>query len=770
MLKKILFIFFNFILGLIALALLLVAVVVFKPNWVINKSNLQWAQSKFFPEFQIPWTDLDLRLLREGSGQYSFYFSGQDFCQDLDDYGNACFKEVLIDLLITTNFRTVQAVEFNNFTIKDKDISITLPPSPEEEPKEEMDLTGLTTSLESVEFYLKRIHFKTYELELGNTSISTADTAFQIYLKSHPEFHFQVKQTSGLELDLVGTLSRGKESLDLASTVQMTFGKVDLNSRLFSIDETYFAENNFKFIPAQPSLKKSLKHLSGDLNFELTSQNFIAKSHSLDIGLNIDPLRSVQIPLCELKVALSLEENIPLQCKVIQVHFDIHRLDLKGLKSRFSDFPKRIDFSLSSAIPHSWLKEPPAESGDALQVSVKADPLTHPLFTLNFEAQTGVLLTADGMALNDPDLQFLLEVPKFQSLVSRLENSRFAIPAPFHVMTGSLRAEVKEVPKASRENLTLPFTVSSNLASERNRVIGDVNGVFNYSFKGAPPALDVNVELDQFHIQLPPFDPLRGFPPLAPDTRISETLEPQKEEKNKEPAMNMTLHLKTKRPDSIRVYQELISPYASFGLDVKVKDDVDFEISKSPEPFQITYLNRTVTLQNFSLEKEATVNQIVVDGVLLYKAAEYDVFIRFAGPTDKPKVLLTSEPPLDRRDIISVLLYNRVTSETASFEQENVGGAEAAMADQAIGLFGIWAFASTPIEAVSYNPVSGTYSAQIKLPEGFRLSVGTDWESVQNLELRRRLTENWMIMTTYRPQSETGRDSSEVMLQRRISY
>lgn len=140
------------------------------------------------------------------------------------------------------------------------------------------------------------------------------------------------------------------------------------------------------------------------------------------------------------------------------------------------------------------------------------------------------------------------------------------------------------------------------------------------------------------------------------------------------------------------------------------------------------------------------------------------------GTLDDPKLLLSSTPSLPREDIISLLIYNRKSSEISSFEKENVGGTEAAIVDRALGLFSIWAFASTPIDSVSYDPSTKTYSAQISLPGGVNFSIGTDWDRVSILSFRKRLNDSWSIVTSYLPATQDQDSKENILLQKEISF
>ncbi len=132
-------------------------------------------------------------------------------------------------------------------------------------------------------------------------------------------------------------------------------------------------------------------------------------------------------------------------------------------------------------------------------------------------------------------------------------------------------------------------------------------------------------------------------------------------------------------------------------------------------------------------------------------------------------MILRSEPSLPRDDIISLILYGKTSDRLASFEKESVGSTQAAINDRALGLFSIWAFASTPIESVSYDSNRKIYSANISLPGGISLNIGTNWEQVNSLSLRKYIANGWSFVTSYEP-SDISEEKSDFLLKKEISY
>ena len=198
----------------------------------------------------------------------------------------------------------------------------------------------------------------------------------------------------------------------------------------------------------------------------------------------------------------------------------------------------------------------------------------------------------------------------------------------------------------------------------------------------------------------------------------------------------------------------------------KIKNNqTSFDI-KVKNGSKVQYLKRQLEIKKISIDKKKKIT--LIDAKFEYEASGYKIFLDVIGTADKPVLLLTSFPSLPREEIISLLLYNRKSSELTGFDKASVGSTENAISNKALGLFSIWAFASTPIESVTYNSETKTYSASVSLPGGASLSIGTDWDTLNNLSFRKRINSTWAVVTTFEPTETDSRET--IMLQKEISF
>ena len=125
----------------------------------------------------------------------------------------------------------------------------------------------------------------------------------------------------------------------------------------------------------------------------------------------------------------------------------------------------------------------------------------------------------------------------------------------------------------------------------------------------------------------------------------------------------------------------------------------------------------------------------------------YAITANFSQVNKKAVVELTSQPPLSEEDIISLLLFNEISSELEPENQKAVTDTESAVSKRALGFFSIWILSSTPVESVNFDPSTQIYSAKVKLPGGLTAQVGSDWNRAHEFELRKRLSKRWAITT-----------------------
>lgn len=408
-----------------------------------------------------------------------------------------------------------------------------------------------------------------------------------------------------------------------------------------------------------------------------------------------------------------------------------------------------------------------AESLEKLaEINLSAESEEQGFLNLNLKTSFEFFQSSKKLSWNIKQLDAEVNVSSFQEIVQKLKESRWAIPMPFNTLDGDVKINIQEL-SSKETQMHIKGHVKINLKGKGNQSVQlAAKGSYLHSFdvKTKPHFLKANVMLNKVAFHLPPIDPLRGIPPLTDDPRVSS-----KKVKTQKNTLKYDISIQSSKKDSIQIYYKHFVPFltASLSADLNTARNIfTFEVY---QPFEISYLRREVQINNFKVENNnSDTSKLYVDGHMTYQASDYLIFIDLLGDIERPNVKLSSQPSLPRDDIISLLLYKRTRGTLSSSQRKNVGGTDAALTDRAIGLIGIWAFASTPIESIYYNSQNQSYQAVISLPGEIKMNVGTDWEDSQFVGLKKRLSSRWSLVTGYESGDEQG--IGNIFLQREYSY
>jgi hypothetical protein len=290
----------------------------------------------------------------------------------------------------------------------------------------------------------------------------------------------------------------------------------------------------------------------------------------------------------------------------------------------------------------------------------------------------------------------------------------------------------------------------------------------NVSQKWDDLNLSVKVSVADLQLQLPPLNPVGGIPKVAPDARIlkkPKLVTVVNTGNRRKLRIGFDFEVATVKPGAIRLLSKYAQPYLPVSLAVNATEKTQAQGFIQAEPFKVEYLRRVVQVEKFRLDLEdIKKNVLPISGRLRIDQASYKIYINFEGTVQQPQVVLSSDPYLSQNEIISVLLYGRTSDQLVSADAQTAGSFEAAMADRAIGLFGLWAFAATPIQSFSYNPITKVYTATVMITDDLTAGIGTNWEEATRLELRKRVSNRWMLTASWAP-NDAGETEQSLVLQ-----
>jgi hypothetical protein len=348
-----------------------------------------------------------------------------------------------------------------------------------------------------------------------------------------------------------------------------------------------------------------------------------------------------------------------------------------------------------------------------------------------------------------PSANVNLVIHSFQGMKNFLDAKGVVVPAPLDILEGKITFVANDKIAMDDDGYSTKASSVIELASKTQKVSIETHFQFYLVETLRRLNIDVDLLVKELRLELPPIDPVLGVPSLAKDTRI--LTRPKELKKTGGLKVDIAVRARTEHPGAIQLLSEYAKPY----VPISVHATSEGNISKgqvSIEPFSINYLRRVVNVEKLKITLPAPDEEdMPIAGRMVVEQGGYKIFIDITGAMQAPAIAFSSDPYLPRSDIISVLLYGRVNDQLVSGDAETAGRFDAAVTDRAIGLVGLWAFATTPIQSFSYNSVTKVYTATVKLGAGLTAGVGTNWEKATNFEVRKRLSQRWALTASWSP-------------------
>lgn len=542
---------------------------------------------------------------------------------------------------------------------------------------------------------------------------------------------------------------------------------VDLNQELIG----RYADEKAYFVASGPvTYAKDKLTLLGQPRLELSLKPNAA-TLEIDTQVSGIPGPIPQVKDAKIKIMTPLDEDIlfsekPSEFSVnIPVSLEYMDPTLKGRlqKACQCQFPLSLFIKADGRIWLAGLLNEAAKNKTVLDTTVKVENVKNRLFSIDLASD--LRIEKNKATWNFfPVLNCGASIYDLQGVKPLLDAYKIPIPAPLDVLSGGIhlfaKGPVSQANKASR----FPARITMDLSSKKQliKLQSDAEVLLNHDFKKAH--LDLAVKVDDFQLELPPLDPIGGKPRITSDSRLLKT--PPSSNKETKFEMSFNIQVDTVKPGAIRLISEFFKPYLPLTLNLKIKSDTANNGFVQAEPFDVVYLRRKVRVEKLRLDINQIDEDILpVDGRFKIQQTQYTIYIDIKGNAKNPNITFTSDPELTESEIISVLLYDRTSDQLVSADAETSGSVQAAVADRAIGLFGLWAFASTPIKSFYYNPVSKIYTATVSLGDGVTAGIGTTWESTAQFELRKRVSRSWMLTARWTAATAQEAQNSELVLQ-----
>ncbi len=410
----------------------------------------------------------------------------------------------------------------------------------------------------------------------------------------------------------------------------------------------------------------------------------------------------------------------------------------------------------------SHLLSESADRRPALDAEIKIESVHNKLLSADVKASVEIEKQKKQFFYK-PNLDGSIEVHSFQGLRKFLDAKNILVPAPFDVLDGTLLFVSKGPVETTDKGYVFPGNLKVNLASDRQKINLETSAQAHLNTELTEALVEVKARLADFQVVLPPLDPLKGKPRLAMDQRILKAPIVLKKSKFK---LSLSFEVDTVQPGAIRLLSKYFVPNLPMTLKIQRNNNQANGGFVQTEPFDIVYLRRKVRVQKMKLDlSDSDTGIFPVDAQFKIQQTQYLITIDVKGTTEQPQIVMSSDPYLPESEIISVLIYDRLSTDLIAADAETAGGVQAAMADRAIGLFGLWAFAATPIKSFSYNPVTKVYTATVALADDVTAGIGTNWEASTRLELRKRVSRKWMLTAAWTQATAEEAQSTRLVLQ-----
>jgi hypothetical protein len=258
----------------------------------------------------------------------------------------------------------------------------------------------------------------------------------------------------------------------------------------------------------------------------------------------------------------------------------------------------------------------------------------------------------------------------------------------------------------------------------------------------------MDVMLTDVKLAMPRLD-LEAPPRLLPDSRIKRFSEIQKQEADEASDSDLDYQLRVLTGSTpVRLSSNLARAPIPIHLKIEMGRDLPPSGVIRVARFPVELFRRNAVVDHFEMALADPTSESRIDGAVRIRYTDYTITALLIGSARKPVVKLVSDPPLPEEQLIAVLLFGREMEELDSDQNYSVGNTRAALADSAIGLASLYAFASTPIQSVGYDPSRREVTAKVRLGEGTSLNLGgTTAGQVSNVGIRRRLGPSWSIQT-----------------------
>lgn len=762
--------------ALVSGLLIAAAVLVWRPELALTPPILARAAQVLGKAYHPRWSALDLRLASESLARKRLTISARDLCVD-DSSGvvKACFDSIEAQAAVRFSLRGVELVTLRRFDARSRSLEVDLSKAPPAEPGARRARFHRLNSF--VPRALRRVRVEELDWRLPNTTLDTASSTItgDMFLSYSTGLVFSAQLFYDTPAKSENLDIRMKADSDLFTTGRLTRfdasgtldGDVDDHAR-FVVSAAQAARRRTG-LKARVSFESGGRRATARLDGQATPDRYSGRL-AATVADPAGPLREITAAPCDIDAPVSSEgavERVSVRCRLsapLPSFGGIHPKRVDGtadltlrVKPRPLQ-PDRFEASLRAAAapPKDWYEA---------RATVEADV-------------TGRLGDISRTLETRHDVEASIKVASFQDVVKFLRGTRYAVPAPFHVLTGPVTATLSSRGDPRAADQEAVYHAAADLTSGRQTVRAHLDGRLTMQQAFTPQRRledRTEVTLDDVALELP-YLKLGKIPPMNTDPRIRTGEEPPAPPPAAiTPAANVAapLHrstaaveyvllLKTAKP--ITLYTNLNPTPVPISLDLTARP-AGLAGTINVEPFDARLFKRDGQVDHVTLSVRPGSTTMPINGLIKFRESSIDVSLILLGTTDKPKVYFESEPPLDQQQIIALLLFGKPPNDLDPDQTTTVSNSQSAMAQGAFGLASLYLFASTPVQYVGYDPGTQTYAMRFSLPGGASVEVGTASDQTKHVTLSKRLASHWIIETELQRDPDQQRNAVSTFLE-----
>ncbi len=765
----------------VVLIVAIVSVIWWKPELVVSSETLRWVAKKAPQELQISWREFQFSTRPLSLFSKTVTLKTEDLCVHWRSFLETCAPEVGLEFDFAISTTGIQLLDLRKVRLAVNKLELWTPSAPQSSQQELPPLPDLRLpALETIVSKGLDLH------QLGEVDVQVHELIWHRPQKKN-ELKNEAKgegAPAATEGPLVASFQLQREMQDPSRLNLRLQAEISQDLSLRG-----HMSGDFAFQPADPTLQ-----FKGKINLvtgALTMESPVEITYATHLDVRAEPSLNLKANSMKFRAPLHLvwsHETLVLQTGRLALErlWTQGNFDIAGcrLESRFEEelgYPQHSHLSCDLQVKLREKRPPVERVRGKLTADLVLQPRSHEIFLAGLkvrlqgeekfgQGRVDGQVEFEGHAkefkiLNTPRLNLVadLKIPEVQVWVQAFKDTPLGVPAPLHTLKGPIQLNATSEIENVTQNLVLKGSVTTSLKDPSQSVVTRTDFVGTLLAPVLKPkglTIDLMARLQDVRMVAPPLR-LQSPPQFLPDKRFVSEKNLKQKNVSSFP-VNWSLKIITEKP--LTISSNLLKAPLPVALNLQLASRQNMRGELRVQSLPLELFRKQAQLEEVLVSFEPSSKYGLLDGLVRYETSEVKVRILILGTTQKPRVEFLSDPPLNRSQILSVILYNKSLHELTEEEASSAGNFGKALGDGAFGLFSLLFLSSTPIQSVSYDPATQSYNARVRLDDKTSLNLGSDFSDSRQFTVRRRLQGRWVLSTELR-QEENEPDSVLTLLE-----